>query len=185
MKFIQVLRDRLSGLFDAVFRYPVTVIFLLAAAFVVARAVNQGSVQYRYLLTFIVGASLGFTMQAIWERFFEKPMQRMALMGISVLMTGGYFFIVQPSTTTSWETWIRTAVALFALAMAYIWVPSIKSKLSFNDSFMVSFKSFFGSLLFSGVLFFGANLILLAIGQLLIPLSEPAIWRRVLYYNAD
>ncbi len=38
-----------------------------------------------------------------------------------------------------------------------IWVPVIKSEISFNKSFMITFKSFFIALFFSGVIFAGTE----------------------------
>jgi len=167
MKIVDKLQEKLSGLVEALSRYPVTVIFLLAAAVVNALAINWEVDYSKYILTLMVGASLGFTLQAAWERFFEKNIHRVALMGIGLILTLGYFLIVRQYTNTSLETWIRTSVALFALFIAYIWVPVIKSKVSYNESFMAAFKSFFNALLFSAVLFTGITLIIGAIDLLL------------------
>ena len=65
------------------------------------------------------------------------------------------------------ETSIRTAVTNFALLFAFIWVPVIKSKINFNQSFMITFKSFFNTVFFSGIIYAGLSLIILAIDQLL------------------
>ena len=172
MKAIDKLRNKLSGLYDAISRYPLTVIFLIAAAIVNAKGINRGEPYYKLLLTFVVGACLGLAMQATFERFFEKFSKRVVSMIICVLLSGGYFLIVNQYTTTSLETWIRTSVALLALVIAYIWVPVIKSTVSFNESFMSAFKSFFNSLLFSVVLFTGISLIIAAIDLLLFRVDE-------------
>jgi hypothetical protein len=172
MKAIDKLRYKLSGLYDAMSRYPVTVIFLIAAAIVNAKGINRGEPYYKFLLTFVVGACLGFIVQAAFERFFEKFLHRIILMFISMLLTAGYFLIVNQYTTTSLETWIRTSAALLALIIAYIWVPVIKSTVSFNESFMSAFKSFFNSLLFSVVLFAGISLIITTIDLLLFRVNE-------------
>lgn len=167
MKIVEKLQEKLSGLVEALSRYPITVIFLLAAAVVNALAINREVDYSKYMLTLMVGASLGFALQAGWERFFEKTTHRVALMGIGLVLTLGYFLIVRQYPNTSLETWIRTSVALFALLIAYIWVPVIKSRISFNESFMAAFKSFFNALLFSAVLFIGITLIIGAIDLLL------------------
>ena len=167
MKFIDKIREKLSSLVRALSRYPLTVAFLVAAAVANAMAIQQDVDYTRYLLTFLVGAFLGFTLQAAWERFYDKLSYRMAAMAVGLILTLGYFLIVRQYTSTSMETWIRTSVALFALLIAYIWVPVIKSEISFNQSFMATFKAFFNSLLFSGVLFTGITLIITAIDLLL------------------
>ena len=174
MKFIDNLRSKLSGLYDAMSRYPLTVLFLLAAAIVNAKSINLDEPFYKLFLTFAVGACLSVLAQAAFERFFEKFSHRLVLMVICVLLTVGYFLIVNQYTTTNLETWIRTSVTVFALVIAYIWVPVIKSTISFNESFMSSFKSFFNSLLFSVVLFIGISLIIGAIDLLLFQVDEKA-----------
>ena len=55
------------------------------------------------------------------------------------------------------ETSIRTAVTSFALLFAFIWVPVIKSKINFNQSFMITFKSFFNTVFFSGIIYAGLS----------------------------
>ena len=117
MKAIDKLRNKLSGLYDAISRYPLTVIFLIAAAIVNTKGINRGEPYYKLLLTFVVGACLGLAMQATFERFFEKFSKRVVSMIICVLLSGGYFLIVNQYTTTSLETWIRTSVALLALVI--------------------------------------------------------------------
>lgn len=172
MKRLDKIREKLSGLVEALSRYPFTVAFLVAAAVVNAMAINQDVDYTRYLLTFLVGAFLGFALQSAWERFFDKTSVRIAAMAFGLVLTLGYFLIVRQYTSTSTETWIRTSVALFALLIAYIWVPVIKSEVSFNQSFMATFKAFFNSLLFSGVLFIGITLIISAIDLLLFRVSD-------------
>ena len=172
MKFFGKLREKLSGFYNAISRYPVTVFFLVAAAVVNAIAINQNADYYKFLLTFAVGACLGFTCQAVWERFLEKNSYRILLMGAGLFLTMGYFLIVNHYTSTGWETAIRTSVAIFALAVAFVWVPVIKSAVSFNENFMAAFKAFFNSLLYSGVLAAGIILILSAIDLLLFRVPE-------------
>jgi len=72
MKFIDNLRSKLSGLYDAMSRYPLTVLFLLAAAIVNAKSITLDEPFYKLLLTFVVGGCLSFVAQAAFERFFEK-----------------------------------------------------------------------------------------------------------------
>jgi hypothetical protein len=88
-------------------------------------------------------------------------------MGAAVLLTAGYYLIIMPAPKLGMEIGIRTSVALFALLIAFIWVPVIKSRVSFNESFLVAFKSFFNSLLFSGIIFGGISIIIGAVNQLL------------------
>lgn len=172
MKLLDKTWEKISGLVEALSRYPLTVAFLVAAAMVNAMAIHHEVDYTKYLLTFLVGAFLAFTLQAAWERFSDKPSVRIATMAVCLILTLGYFVIVRQYASTSIETWIRTSVALLALLIAYIWVPVINSEVSFNQGFMAAFKASFNSLLFSGVLFTGITLIITAIDLLLFRVSD-------------
>lgn len=174
MKQIKKLQDRLRGLNYAIARYPLTAAFLLAAAVINAYDISTGKDYSKFLITFAVGAFFGAVLQVAYERFFHKSSVRMILMGAAVLLTAGYYLIIMPAPKLSMEIGIRTSVALFALLIAFIWVPVIKSRISFNESFMAAFKSFFNSLLFSGVIFGGISIIIAAVNQLLFRVDEKA-----------
>ena len=167
MKAIKKLKDRLRGLTDAIARFPLTTVFLLVAAIINAYDINVEKDYSKLLLTFVVGAFLSAVQQVAYERYFSKFSTRAVLMGTVVLLTAGYYLIIRTSPELSMEITIRTSVALFALLIAFIWVPVIKSKISFNKSFMITFKSLFNSLFFSGVIFGGISIIISAIDQLI------------------
>lgn len=160
MKWIKKLKGRLAGLTNAITRFPLTTLFLLAAAIINAYGISSEKDVSELLLTFVVGAFLSAALQVAYERFFSKLIARLSLMGAVVLLTSGYYIIISEASQQSMEVEIRTAVALFALLIAFIWVPVIKSKISFNKSFMITFKSLFNSLFFSGVIFAGVAIIL-------------------------
>lgn len=168
MKHIEKLQNRLRGLTGAVSRFPLTAIFLLAAVVINTMDINTEDIYYlKYFLAFVVGATLGGVVQVIYERNFNKILARMLLLGAAILLTIGYYFTIIPIPRLSIEIGIRTAVVLFALLIAFIWMPVIRSKVSFNESFMVVFKAFFITLFFSGIIFLGISIILAAINQLL------------------
>lgn len=174
MIHIKKLQDRLRGLNDAFGRYPMTAVFLLSAAVVNAIDISIGKDYSKFLITFVVGAFLSAVLQVAYERFFYKSASRWILMGAAVLLTAGYYLIIMPAPKLGMEIGIRTSVALFALLIAFMWVPVIKNRNSFNDSFMIVFKSFFNSLLFSGVIMGGISIIITAIDQLLFQVDEKA-----------
>ena len=167
------LQDKLKGLTDAITRFPLTILFLLAAAIINAYDIGTESDPFsKYMLACLVGASLSAVAQVAYERFFSKVSARLLLMGGVVLLTAGYYLIIMPAPTLSMEMMIRTAVALFGLLFAFIWVPVIKSDISFNKSFMISFKSLFNSLFFSGVIFAGISIILTATNELIFEIDS-------------
>lgn len=174
MVHIKKLQDRVRGLNDAISRYPLTAVFLLAAAAINAYCISMEKDYSKLLITFVVGAFLSAVLQVAYERFFYKFANRVILMVAAVFLTAGYYLIIMPAPKLSMEIGIRTLVALFALLIAFIWVPVIKSRISFNESFMASFKAFFNSLFFSGVIMGGISIIIAAIDQLLFRVNEKA-----------
>ena len=94
--------------------------------------------------------------------------------GCRCFVSGWILLHYYAGTKFSIEIEIRTAVALFALLISFMWIPVIKSRISFNSSFMISFKSLFNSLFFSGVIFAGLSIILIAINQLIFTIDYTA-----------
>ncbi len=174
MKKIVKFADRLRGLTNAIARYPLTAAFLLAAAVTVAIAVNTEKDYGKQLMSCAVGAVLCAALQAAWERFFIKRSARLILMGCGAALTAGYYLLIGSAPELGAEAGIRTSVALLALVFAFIWVPVIQSRITFNESFMAVFKAFFHSVFYSAVLFGGCSLIIAAINRLIVNVSEKA-----------
>ncbi|TWE01042.1 uncharacterized protein DUF4153 [Neobacillus bataviensis] len=174
MNWLKKFKDRLTGLTDAISRFPLTTLFLLAAAVVNAYSISTEKADTKLLLTFILGAFLSAVAQVSYERFFSKYSSRLALMGAAIILTGGYYLIVRPAPNLSTEIEIRTVVAMFALLWAFIWVPVAKSNTSFDKSFMITFKSFFISLFFSSIIYGGISIILVAFNELIFKIEYTA-----------
>jgi hypothetical protein len=175
VRVVNWLKKRLRGLIDAVARFPLTTAFLLAAAIINAYDINLTEQHFmNYLLTFVVGAFLSAVAESISERFFTKGLARFMLMGIAALLTAGYYVIIKSAPEFSMSVNIRTGVALFALLVAFIWIPAIKSKVSFNKSFLISFKSFFIAAFFSGVIYGGVSIIIAATDTLIFSINGKA-----------
>src|SRR6478672_8152886 len=103
VKAIQKLKDRLQGLTDAIARFPLTTIFLLAAAITNAYDISTEKPFSKFLLTFIVGAFLSAVAQVAYERYFSKFSTRLALMGVVVLLSAGYYLIIRHAPVLSME----------------------------------------------------------------------------------
>lgn len=174
MRWLKNLKESLAGLTEAIARFPLTTLFLLAAAVVNSYGISSDKDMSVYLLTFVVGAFLGAAFQVAYERYFSKFTARLALMVAVALLTMGYYLIIKQASTMSMEIEIRTAVALFALLIAFIWIPVLRSEISFNKSFMITFKSLFNSLFFSAVIFGGLAIILSAFDLLISDISSNA-----------
>ena len=91
---LKKFENKLRGLTDAIARFPLTTLFLLATAIVNAISiVNEKSDYSNYLFTFVVGTFLSAVLQVAYERFFTKFSTRLLLMGAGILLTAGYFLI--------------------------------------------------------------------------------------------
>lgn len=174
MKWFIKLSDRLTGLTKAIIRYPLTELFLLAAAVIVSVSINGENSYTKILLTCAVGALLCAALQVAYERFFNNVGTRFILMGVGAVLTFGYYLIIRSATELSIEIGIRTSVALFALYFAFIWIPVIRSKVSFNESFMAAFKALNHSLFYAVVLYCGCSLVIVAIDTLIISVNYKA-----------
>lgn len=169
MKFKDALWKAYKGMGRSISRYPLTVVFLIAVAVLNSFMIENPREDYaRYLFTFLVGAMLSIVGQMIYERFFTQMNARYLLMGGAVLLATGYYFAVGPQTLYNIAISVKTGVALFALMIAFIWIPSIENiKVPFHRSFLSALKAFFTTILFSGVLAAGISAIFYATDYLL------------------
>lgn len=176
MKVKKRFQKTFDGIIKAANRYPLTLLLLLAAAVTNAIIIQQDVDHYvQYLVTFLIGALLSIVAQQIYERFFTKESERLLLMVGALVLAGAYFFAVYPDDTFNLETGIKTGVAVFALLMAFIWIPSIKSKITFNESFMATFKAIFITVLFTGIIAGGISLIIFSVENLLFSVADNTI----------
>lgn len=172
MNILQRIKEKLIGVSTAILRYPLTSLFLLIATVLNSVMITQESDAYAvYVYTFIVGALLSAISQQVYERFFTEQLQRIFLSIAAIILTIGFYFIVHGVMELYFVLSIKMSVTVFALTIAYIWVPACKNNVSFNDTFMAAFKAFFTSVLFSIVILIGLDAILFAIDQLLFSLS--------------
>ena len=174
MKQIEKFKIRIRGLTNTISRYPLTVVFLLAFTIFNAITISHSDDYSKILLTLTVGVSLSVVFQATYERYFSNYGRRFLFMGGAVLLTGAYYLMLHPLEEIDTIMGIRTSVAVFALAMTYVLIPTIKSKISFNQSFLAAFKAFFVSLFFSTVIFIGVSIILFAIDRLIVSVNYRA-----------
>ena len=174
MKWSKQLHTKLTGLTHAITRFPLTTLFLLAAVINNAYQISIEQDNVKLLLTFILGAFLSAVAQAAYERFYSKRSTQWVLNAIAVILAAGYYLLIKPSPSLSTEIEIRTVVALFALLWAFVWVPVIKSPISFNQSFLIAFKSLFNSLFFAAIIFGGISIILAAFSQLILTIDHTA-----------
>lgn len=174
MKWKQFFKGRMQSLTTAISRFPLTVLFLLLAAIINTLNIQTENVEYvEWMLACFMGALAAAVAQVSYEHFFrEKEKMRYVLFAPAILFALLYYFMIDiESDMFSLKVVVRTVALVFALLMAFIWIPSIKSRLSFSDSFTAGFKSLFTTIMFSIVLGVGILSILSAVNVLLIDLD--------------
>lgn len=170
--FLRLIR----GLSGAVLRFPLTVLSLFGAAGLICYMISIHKspplIIEKLMFTFLVGAFLGMAAQFATERFVRLARTRPLVNLVSLLLTAGYSLIIRPAPEISPEIGVRTFVAVFALLCLALWFPSVNKKADFNLVALVHFKSFFTSVLYSGVLSAGIAAILAAIDILLFKINR-------------
>jgi hypothetical protein len=173
MKLLDRFKIGIEELSNAFGRFPLTAAFLIAIAILDGIMIQTEEFDFeKYLATLIVGAFLSIVFQMVYERFCKKYIARLLLMSLTAVLTLGYYLTIKYVTDLSMEIGVKTAVAIFGLFIAFLWVPSIKSRITFNESFMAGFKSFFIAMFFSGVLFSGLSMVYGATNELLFEVNS-------------
>lgn len=171
MKSINKLFIILRGFTSTINRYHITILFFLFSAILTSYNISTNDLNNftELILSLILGATVFMVLQIVYEHFFQETSIHLIFCGISVLAALIYYLLVRFAINElSGEHVIRTIVFLFVLLIAFMWIPTIKSKIGFSESFMVFFRSFFIVFFYSGVLFLGISLILLAIDMLIV-----------------
>jgi hypothetical protein len=173
MKSNRKFQISLVGLSWSVIRYIFTALCLTVTTLIIAFSIQFSDDDYtKWIVTFVVGAFLGLVSQAVHERFFIKTSHRLVLIGIAAVLTIIYYFIISGQAEMDTKVALRTIILLFAALIAFLWIPVIKSKRNFNESFMVAFKAFFVAAFFAGVMLLGIVLTFLAINVLITKVDE-------------
>jgi hypothetical protein len=175
MKLFVKMQEQGKGIVNTIWRFPVTVLFLLLTTIWGIMAISQEDfVAYnKFMISFVLGAAIFIVLQMIYERFFHNPTIRYIFMVIPFIFAGIYYLIIK-NLQFDIKVSIRTIVLFFILLIAFIWVPVIKSRININQSFVAVFKAFFMAVLFSGLLFLGILLIIGATDMLILNVDDRA-----------
>ncbi|MGE5380186.1 MAG: DUF4153 domain-containing protein, partial [Methylocystaceae bacterium] len=177
-RLIQAIRGIIRGLSTAISRFPLTVICLLGAAVLICYMISLHKepdlIIQKLMFTFLLGAFLGITAQFTYERFTRLARLRLLVYLVSAVLTAGYYLILLPAPSISFEVLIRTLVAVFAMLCALLWVPSFRGRADFNIIALTHFKSIAISIVYSGVLAAGLAAIIAAINVLLFKINSDA-----------
>lgn len=169
MKWTNAIRGTFKGMGESISRFPMTVLFLVAIAGLNVLTIEDTDSDFtRLIFTFMIGAMLSIIGQMVYERFNLKETLRYGFFGGAGVLTLLYYFIIGPQHDFNMEISIKTSITLFALFIAFIWIPTINNEaVPFHRSFLAIVKAFFTTLLFSLVLAGGITAIFSATTYLL------------------
>ncbi len=179
MKITAALKNAYKDIGYSIRRFPLTVLFLVAFTFLNARQIEGTYDNYnRLIFTVLIGAMVSAVAQLLYERFYlDREKMRWAGMGVSVVLAIIYYVLLGLQEEIEMSIYVRSVVALFALFIAFIWVPTIRNeKVAFHQSFLAAFKGSITTFLFGSVLGIGVVLIFQAIYFLLFEMDEDLLW---------
>lgn len=176
MKQSKKLYSGLIQLINTIYRFPLTIFLLVLITLVNGIQIQNSFDQYsRLVFTFTMGVFLSLVAQVIYERFFDQFVTRILLMAGTVVITFAYYFTLSSMDRFNTIFMIRTSVVWFALLIAFLWIPTIKRTYTFNESFLALFKAFFLALFYSGIMFLGVSLVIMAIDRLIVSVDSNTI----------
>lgn len=177
MKQSKKLYSGLMQFINTVYRFPLTILLLVLIALVNGIEIQNHFEQYpKFIFTFIIGVCISLVAQVLYERFFDRQnLTRYLLMAGTVVLTLGYYVTLPSVDKFNSIFTIRSNVIWFILLIAFLWIPTIKRTYSFNENFLALFKAFFLALFYSGVMFVGVSLVIMAIDRLIVSVDSNSI----------
>lgn len=162
----------------AAVRFPLTVLCLAGITAIFCYLIKTGgswSLSLEKLsLTLLVAAVLTMAAQFAVESVAKLGSLRVAAYAVSAVLSAGFFLLLRPAPRIGPEIGVRSAVAVFALICAILWLPSVNGKTDFNRVALTHFKAVFTSILYAAVLSGGIAAVLGAVDVLLFEIDSNA-----------
>lgn len=172
MNKLKKLSISLKGFTNALYRFPLTGLFLLIATILNHLELSGGRGDYSsYIMTLGIGAIITAVGQVIYERGYKLTNNRILIHVFAILLTFLYYYSIARHSDFNMINSVRTIIILLILVLLFIWIPVAKSSLTFNESIIITFKSLFITIFFALIIFLGAILINFAIDSLLFSTS--------------
>lgn len=173
MNVITSVKHKFQNVISAASRYPLTLVLLIISAVYSAVMIETEKLDNEKLYAaLLIGIFLSIVAQQFYERFFVKSIERYSLMAAALLLTLFFYLVILPEDTFVLELSIKTSVVLLALTLVYIWIPTMKNLLPFHANFLLAFRAFFITLLFTVVLIGGISFIIGAVDSLLFSVDD-------------
>ena len=169
MNFRERFIQQMSNISQAYRRYPLTMIlFILLSVMNSWYIIDDFSGYERLVHGFLVAILLTMVASHANERFIKDRRKQWGLLLGAVILSLLYYFILPKNDSVYLIYEVRTAVLVFALLIAFIWLPTIKSQTRyFYQMFLSLFKYGFTTILYGLILTLGFQAIIASIDRLL------------------
>lgn len=173
MNFKKRFTREMSNVGQAYTRYPLTMIlFVVLSVLNVFQIVDEFNGYERLVHGFLVGIVLTMVARHINERFITDRIKKWLIISSSLIISVLYYMILPKNDSAYIVYEVRTAVLVFALFFAFIWIPSIRNKTRyFYQMFLAVFKYGFTTLLYGFILTLGTQVIFFSIDILLLSIN--------------
>src|SRR5699024_10989005 len=143
MDFIKNMNQRWSGFMMSLERCTLPILFLLISTVLYTVMIQTNEEHFSiFFYVCLIGAASIVVVHPIYEPFLTKHLKRVFLMGVAILVTIGYYFVIHQPDYFNIEMSTKSIVFLFALLIVFIWIPSVNQDIAFHESFMAAFKAF-------------------------------------------
>lgn len=162
------LKKRFVHVQEAIQRYPIAMLLLLILYGVNWLAIeSERFEQQGLILSLIIGIAFLVVAQQLHEHLWKQTKDRVFLYISALLLMFGYYFLMRYMMVSETQMYVETTVVFLALMMALVWIPTCRNKYTLEQIFLLVFKAFFTTILFSGIIFIGTMLVLFAIDTLI------------------
>lgn len=170
MKWTEKIKPRIEGLIQSVGRFPVTTFFLLGITLMDIWMIENSRLKLdKWVAAFVAGAFLSALAQIVYERFSSSSVFRWSAYALSLGVTIVFYLFFNHYGLDYLPLAVRTGIFLSVVFLAFFWVPSYRTKITFHRNFLAGSKAFFLSWLYSIVIAIGTSSLLFAVDRLLFP----------------
>jgi len=120
-----------------------------------------------------VSAFLSLVVQSFYEKYNLENKTRWILYGASTAVSFIYYILIKQSQNDV-QLYTKTLVLIFILLLLFLLIPSIKSSINYNQSFLAFFKASFLSYFYAIIILIGTYLIIAAIDTLIVSIDYTA-----------
>lgn len=166
--------EKYKQVIPTVKRFTVTLVLIVLLGVFNAIIIEQEVYQSDMIwLTLLIGVMLSVIAQLLYERIEgQSNSRRMLLVGLVLSLSGVYYVVLRNTVAVDERLYAVSITVILCNLLVIAWIPTIRSSLSFEKTFMMLFKRFFTTILFTSVMTISILIVLFAIDTLILSLYE-------------